>query len=145
MNKIEIESITIHSDNEEKVIKVEPLNLPIIKNGFIPDFRYDKLKSGFNDTSNFVHCIRIETFDINCDDESLNSNTYIFENEFCRNNAKQLIIESLPQKNIVGLYDKHITWKFNTEIVKIYIEELELIKEFDLEILSYYLKLKSPS
>ena len=102
MNKIEIESITIHSDNEEKVIKAEPLNLPIIKNGFIPDFRYDKLKSGFNDTSNFVYCIRIETFDINCDDESLNSNTYIFENEFCRNNAKQLIIESLPQKNIVG-------------------------------------------
>ena len=38
MNKPEIQSITIYSDNEEKVIKAEPLSLPTI--GKV--FKYDE-------------------------------------------------------------------------------------------------------
>lgn len=63
MNKPEIESITIHSDNEEKVIIEEPLSLPIIGKVFQyseplyisePDFSFDKYTQGFKATSNFI-------------------------------------------------------------------------------------------
>ena len=54
MNKPEIETITIHSDNEQKVIRAEPLNLPIIGNDFIPDFSFDSLKSKNESENNEV-------------------------------------------------------------------------------------------
>lgn len=87
-----------------------------------------------------LYSISIETYNKIDGDESYNAKIYSFESKETRDKASDIFVSKMSKQNIISKSENQISWIQKNDITTIFLKEVELIKESDLDKMYHFSK-----